>query len=243
MDPESLAAGAGGAGTASPAPGGWRVQHVYGSPDSKERRLSGGGSIMRVRLPAWPDEHQSRAAALHMSTQAVSGWSGVGSNHLGPALASAALQVHTLFPAAKSEEGIKGGVVLLRMLPPPGCTLATAPPLKLSARYTDRWGGAAGCMLAPFGSRVGDSPVAGICLPCGSLLPASPLPPALPFPKQGRPAVQYAAGGGGPRRGRRRRRLLLPEQRREEGCGDGAPGGCPAELVRGRERLPCDMLC
>lgn len=44
----------------------------------------------------------------------------------------------TLFPSPKTEEGIKGGVVLLRMQPPPGTTLATAPPLKLSAAYTDR---------------------------------------------------------------------------------------------------------
>lgn len=49
-------------------------------------------------------------------------------------------QVHTLFPAAKSEEGIKGGVVLLRLAPPPGATTAAAPPLRLEARYTDRSG-------------------------------------------------------------------------------------------------------
>lgn len=47
-------------------------------------------------------------------------------------------QVNTLFPAAKTEEGIKGGVVLLRVMPPPGTNLATAPPLRLSARYADR---------------------------------------------------------------------------------------------------------
>ncbi|KAI3434987.1 hypothetical protein D9Q98_003039 [Chlorella vulgaris] len=70
--------------------GGWRVLHVYGSPDSEERRLSGGGSIMRV---------------------------------------------NTLFSAAKSEDGIKGGAILLRMRPPPGTTLQTASPLRLSARY------------------------------------------------------------------------------------------------------------
>lgn len=29
--------------------GGWRVVAVYGSPETDERRLSGGGSIMRVR--------------------------------------------------------------------------------------------------------------------------------------------------------------------------------------------------
>ncbi|KAL4435599.1 hypothetical protein ABPG77_002562 [Micractinium sp. CCAP 211/92] len=78
-----------------PPGGGWKVVHVYGSPDSEERRLSGGGSIMRI---------------------------------------------HTLFPSAKTEEGIKGGVVLLRVQPPPGCTPATAPPLRLAARYCDRAG-------------------------------------------------------------------------------------------------------
>ncbi|KAL4425226.1 hypothetical protein ABPG75_009242 [Micractinium tetrahymenae] len=83
------------AGAGLPASGGWKVVHVYGSPDSEEWRLSGGGSIMRI---------------------------------------------HTLFPSAKTEEGIKGGVVLLRMLPPPGCTPATAPPLRLAARYCDRAG-------------------------------------------------------------------------------------------------------
>ncbi|EFN56934.1 hypothetical protein CHLNCDRAFT_143466 [Chlorella variabilis] len=84
-----------GAGPGSPGAGsgGWKVVHVYGSPDSEERRLSGGGSIMRVS---------------------------------------------TLFPSAKSEEGIKGGVVLLRMRPPPGTDARTAPPLRLSARYADR---------------------------------------------------------------------------------------------------------
>lgn len=38
------------ASAAGAAGGGWRVQHVYGSPDSEERRLSGAGSIMRVGL-------------------------------------------------------------------------------------------------------------------------------------------------------------------------------------------------
>ncbi|KAI3434996.1 hypothetical protein D9Q98_003048 [Chlorella vulgaris] len=91
--PQDSSAGTSNAGSAGV--GGWKVLHVYGSPDSEERRLSGGGSIMRV---------------------------------------------NTLFPAAKSEEGIKGGVVLLRMRPPPGTTLHTAPPLRLSARYVDRAG-------------------------------------------------------------------------------------------------------
>lgn len=50
------------------------------------------------------------------------------------------MQINTLFPSLKTEEGVKGGVVLLRMRPPPGTTAATAPPLRLAARYKDRSG-------------------------------------------------------------------------------------------------------
>jgi len=46
--------------------------------------------------------------------------------------------VHTLFPSPKTEEGIKGGVVLLRLEPPEGVALAVAPTLRLEARYQDR---------------------------------------------------------------------------------------------------------
>jgi len=55
IDPASLAAppgatsSSGGTAAGSGGAAGWRVVHVYGSPDSEERRLSGGGSIMRVR--------------------------------------------------------------------------------------------------------------------------------------------------------------------------------------------------
>ena len=69
-------------------------------------------------------------------------------------LAVLLLQVHTLFPSPKTEEGVKGGVVLLRMQPPAAAT-ATAPgdsagdsssaagapaptPLSLTATYRDR---------------------------------------------------------------------------------------------------------
>ncbi|KAI8474497.1 MAG: hypothetical protein J3K34DRAFT_407955 [Monoraphidium minutum] len=95
VDPSSLAAASNdGASKTSSAGGGWRVAHVYGSPDTKEGEGQD-GSIMKVL---------------------------------------------TLFPSPKTEEGVKGGVVLLRMTPPPGTTVATAPPLKLSAKYTDRSG-------------------------------------------------------------------------------------------------------
>lgn len=46
------------------------------------------------------------------------------------------LQVSTLFPSPKTEEGIKGGVVLLRMRPP----TAGNTPLQLTISYTDREG-------------------------------------------------------------------------------------------------------
>lgn len=55
-DPQPPAAAAAGpedreqrsAAAGVPPGGGWKVVHVYGSPDSEERRLSSGGSIMRV---------------------------------------------------------------------------------------------------------------------------------------------------------------------------------------------------
>lgn len=47
--------------------------------------------------------------------------------------------MHTLFPSPKTEEGIKGGVVLLRLAPPAGTAIAAAPPLRLEACYQDRW--------------------------------------------------------------------------------------------------------
>ncbi|PSC67450.1 Cell surface [Micractinium conductrix] len=50
------------------------------------------------------------------------------------------MRINSLFPSPKTEEGIKGGVVLLRLRPPQGCTPASAPPLRLEARYADRSG-------------------------------------------------------------------------------------------------------
>lgn len=46
------------------------------------------------------------------------------------------LQIDTLFPSPKTEQGIKGGVVLLRMSPPQGGSR----PLQLAVGYTDREG-------------------------------------------------------------------------------------------------------
>ena len=52
--------------------------------------------------------------------------------------------MHTLFPSPKTEEGIKGGVVLLRLRPPAN---GANTPLRLAVTYADRegrqfrWGG------------------------------------------------------------------------------------------------------
>ena len=46
-------------------------------------------------------------------------------------------QVHTLFPSPKTEEGIKGGVVLLRLRPPAN---GANTPLRLAVTYSDREG-------------------------------------------------------------------------------------------------------
>lgn len=60
LDPSSGDASGSSAGTAATNRDGWRVVHVYGSPDSEERRLSGGGSIIRVRrggAASWGGHH------------------------------------------------------------------------------------------------------------------------------------------------------------------------------------------
>lgn len=52
------------------------------------------------------------------------------------------MRVNTLFPSPQTEEGIKGGVVLLRMAPPntSNSDASANAPLKLSVSYTDRAG-------------------------------------------------------------------------------------------------------
>jgi len=60
--------------------------------------------------------------------------------------------VHTLFPSPKTEEGIKGGVVLLRLRPPNGLSKDAAPPLRLAVTYSDREGKQFKC--AGWGGRV-----------------------------------------------------------------------------------------
>ncbi|KAL4458691.1 hypothetical protein ABPG75_013556 [Micractinium tetrahymenae] len=82
VDPGSLAADGG---------DGWRILHVYGSPNPNDTALSSDGTVMRI---------------------------------------------DTLFPSPKTEQGIKGGVVLLRMAPPQGGSR----PLQLAVGYTDREG-------------------------------------------------------------------------------------------------------
>ncbi|PRW59844.1 transcription elongation factor SPT5-like protein 1 [Chlorella sorokiniana] len=80
-----------GAGNASDDSG-WRILHVYGSPNPNETALSSDGTVMRV---------------------------------------------HTLFPSPKTEQGIKGGVVLLRLRPP---AKGANTPLRLAVTYSDREG-------------------------------------------------------------------------------------------------------
>ncbi|GAB4821981.1 hypothetical protein N2152v2_009027 [Parachlorella kessleri] len=75
--------------------GGWKVLHVYGSPNDNDTSLSTSGKL---------------------------------------------IQINTLFPSPKTDEGIKGGVVLLRLQPPAG---GANTPLKLTVTYTDRSGKAA----------------------------------------------------------------------------------------------------
>ena len=175
-DPSSGGASGSSAGTAATHRDGWRVVHVYGSPDSEERRLSGGGSIMRVRrrgAASWdgrPGLFPVMACLLWRSGGSAAApsmifcvWVGrvpLCCLHMLRAHADRAreaaslraarfpsqfplapLQVHSLFPSPKTEEGIKGGVVLLRLAPPAGTPVAAAPPLRLEARYQDRWGG------------------------------------------------------------------------------------------------------
>lgn len=53
-----------------------------------------------------------------------------------PVSQTALLQVSTLFPSPKTEEGIKGGVVLLRMQLPG----IIRTPLRLTVTYYDRTG-------------------------------------------------------------------------------------------------------
>ena len=47
------------------------------------------------------------------------------------------MRVNTLFPSPKTEEGVKGGVVLLRLAPPPS---GSNTPLQLAVTYSDRSG-------------------------------------------------------------------------------------------------------
>eukprot|EP00887_Chlorella_sp_A99_P006595 scaffold3.g6595.t1 len=49
------------------------------------------------------------------------------------------MRINTLFPSPKTDEGIKGGVVLVRMAPPKGAA-ANAAPLSLAVTYADRAG-------------------------------------------------------------------------------------------------------
>lgn len=130
-----------------------------------------------------------------------------------PPFQTTRLQVHTLFPAAKTEEGIKGGVVLLCLAPSQGVAAAAAPPLRLEARYTDRWvccavlgvlccavlclpladGAVASAVGSAWQHWAGGLPASVSQLPLKSLSVC-----LLLFRLQGRQAVQHAACCGGP---------------------------------------------
>ncbi|GAB4821980.1 hypothetical protein N2152v2_009026 [Parachlorella kessleri] len=86
VDPSSLAGAEG-----------WKILHVYGSPNPDQDALTGNGTIMNVSCEL----------------------------------------INTLFPSSKTEEGVKGGVVLLRMRPPTG---GANTPLLLTVTYKDRTG-------------------------------------------------------------------------------------------------------
>jgi Ca-activated chloride channel family protein len=109
-------------------PDGWKVLHVYGSPNPNDTALNSNGTVTQVQ----------RASTSGSTTAAPACLRGCGNQVLSPSLSAPdpSLQVNTLFPAPKTEEGIKGGVVLLRMRPP---TAGNAP-LQLTVTYTDRAG-------------------------------------------------------------------------------------------------------
>ena len=136
LDPASLA-------------GGWRILHAYGSPNPQDSALSEDGTVMKVRrLGAGGQEaaaDKTHVIIKHHSSETLSGmerW-GTGSQELPTPCAPP--QIHTLFPSPKTEEGVKGGVLLLRMKPPPAGAGAPAP-LALTVTYRDRTG-------TPFSSR------------------------------------------------------------------------------------------
>lgn len=69
--PQDSAADASNAGNAGV--GGWKVLHVYGSPDTEERRPGGGGSIMRVNslFPAFKSEEGVQGVVLRPPTGTI----------------------------------------------------------------------------------------------------------------------------------------------------------------------------
>ena len=120
----------------------WRVLHVYGSPNPNNTALSGGGTIMKVGGAGQWGEGGEQAAvpvgsagphAACITTSECTLLRAACHWHTRPSS-----QINTLFPSPKTEEGIKGGVVLLRMRPPSGG--AGSMPLQLSVTYTDREG-------------------------------------------------------------------------------------------------------
>ena len=120
-------------------PTGWSILHVYGSPNPNETALSSNGTVMRVGGVGgvggrtgcdliggrWCSEHWTAQRTPTPLPPAPT------HTHHNPA------QVHTLFPSPKTEQGIKGGVVLLRLRPPAN---GANTPLRLAVTYADREG-------------------------------------------------------------------------------------------------------
>jgi hypothetical protein len=99
------------------------------------------------------------------------------------------VQINTLFPSPKTEEGIKGGVVLLRMRPP--VAGANSTPLQLSVTYTDREGKQFRCGRT-FKEEGGHGGVAHV--PAAHLVCAPPLiivQLACPHPSDAAPNAQW----------------------------------------------------
>jgi hypothetical protein len=186
---------------------GWRVLHVYGSPNPNDTALSGGGTIMKVGRGGVGGRGWGKGCGVWNMQPCVNTcarWPASPSMYLlSPLLPTYApcVQIHTLFPSPKTEEGIKGGVVLLRMRPP--AAGANSTPLQLSVTYTDREGkqfrcGQSGqtfeeevgqCAAADMPAYLLHSRSAPLCSFSFPSLPAC-LPPSLPL-------LQHQAHGGG----------------------------------------------
>jgi len=129
--------------------GGWRILHVYGSPNPNLTVLSADGTIMQVGTGASLQGGVSGLGTLpvpvlarpvpactlfHLNQSHPTSPHSNSSPHPAHTARAFLPQIHTLFPSPKTEEGIKGGVVLMRMRAPTSGNT----PLTLTVTYTDR---------------------------------------------------------------------------------------------------------